>query len=100
MAFPSTDFNECVFLIPEGKDREEIKDVVKLATLLETAKFTQFWKAAEDVVQLKQIKGWEDQVRAVVAAMVSATFRGIQLSTLAELFHLKEGSKELDALVK
>lgn len=100
MAFPAIDFNQCNFLISEGKDQEEVRDVVKLATLLETGKFKQFWTAAEAVPLLKSIKGWEDKVRGVVAAVVSSTYRGIQLTTLAELFNMKDGSKELDAIVK
>lgn len=98
MAFPSTDFQQCTFLIPEA-DQPEIKQIMELATLLETAKFKQFWKAAEELPLMKQTKGWEATVRDVVATCVSTTYRGIQTSTLAEFFNVKEG-KDFDALVK
>lgn len=99
MAYPSTDFSLCMYLIPESC-HEGVKDVTKLANLLEAAKFKLFWQEAASVDALKQAKGWEDKVRAFMANVVTATYRGCSLSTLAEIFNLKEGSKELDGLIK
>lgn len=99
MNYPSTDFSLCIYQIPEGKVAE-LKDVMKLATLLETAKFKQFWKEADSVELLKQAKGWEASVRKFVASVVSATYRAIGTAALAELLNLKENSKEMLAILK
>lgn len=99
MNFPNTDFGLCMYQIPE-QTANQLKEVIKLATLMETAKFKQFWAEAEKVEMLKKAKNFETKVRQTIASVVAITYRAVQMSTLAELLNLKEKSKDIEKIIK
>eukprot|EP00927_Polykrikos_kofoidii_P043152 TRINITY_DN3720_c0_g4_i1.p1 TRINITY_DN3720_c0_g4~~TRINITY_DN3720_c0_g4_i1.p1 ORF type:complete len:221 (+),score=37.75 TRINITY_DN3720_c0_g4_i1:61-723(+) len=93
MAFPAADFSLCMYQIPMTY-HSQLKEVLHLAQWLELAKFTKFWKDAENAESLKQAVGWQTSVRNFIAGVISATYRSVKIDQLAELLNLPAADME------
>merc|ERR1719469_207873 len=76
----------------------ELKPLLDLARSLEMCNFKAFWKEAESAEILKQVSGWQDDVRTFIAGVVATTYRSVSKSDLASLLNLKV--EELDKFSK
>lgn len=84
---PHTDFTLCKCLIDTVRQTEEpVLSVMRLADMLETCKFQEFWITLEKEPDLTMgVKGFEDSVRKFVCHVVGATYQTIPFEHLTEL---------------
>lgn len=92
MNLPSTDFLCALYLVPDRRQVDEpIPVIAKLADMLETGCFKEFWEAAGSCRELlESVPGSLDAVRDFMASVVSRTYRCADLAVLGELFELEE----------
>jgi len=87
MNLGAKDFSLCMYQIPE-KYHSTLKDVMKLAQLLEMAKFKQFWLESGEVEVLEKATGWQEAIRDFIGGVVSCTYRSISAGSFAELLNV------------
>lgn len=100
MTLPSTDFLCALYLVPDRRQVDEpIPVIAKLAELLETGCFKEFWEAAGSCRELlESVPGSLDAVRDFMASVVARTYRCVDLPVLGELLELEEpGVREVCA---
>lgn len=92
MNLPSTDFLCSLYLIPERRQVDEpIPVISRLAGLLETGRFTEFWAASGTCADLlASVPGSLDAVREFMTEVVARTYRTIDVSRLGEILDLDE----------
>eukprot|EP00542_Grammatophora_oceanica_P019356 CAMPEP_0194033454 /NCGR_PEP_ID=MMETSP0009_2-20130614/6146_1 /TAXON_ID=210454 /ORGANISM="Grammatophora oceanica, Strain CCMP 410" /LENGTH=209 /DNA_ID=CAMNT_0038674153 /DNA_START=72 /DNA_END=701 /DNA_ORIENTATION=+ len=73
-AYPSTDLLQITSLVPEAvQSTEPASTVLRCAGLLEAAKFSEFWKAYEELPT--KPKGSDAQLRAAILGVLALTCR-------------------------
>merc|ERR1711963_89690 len=84
---PNSDFILCKCLIEKERLREEpVARVLKLAELLETAHFQDFWMALmKEPDLLIGVLGFEDSIRKFVCHVVASTYQSIRKEKLRTL---------------
>lgn len=84
---PHTDFTLCKCLIDTVRQTEEpVNNVMKLADMLETCRFEEFWIQIKTEPDLTNgVKGFEDSIRKFVCHVVGATYQSIPLEILTQL---------------
>lgn len=92
MNMPSTDFLCSLYLIPERRQVDEpIPVISRLAGLLETGRFVDFWEASGACADLlASVPGFLDSVRDFMVEVVGRTYRTIDVSTLGQVLNLEE----------
>lgn len=92
MNLPSTDFLCALYLIPERRQVDEPVPIIsRLASLLETGCFTQFWSDAGACADLlASVPGSLDSIREFILSVVARTYHTIDLPVLAEIINLEE----------
>lgn len=92
MNLPSTDFLCSLYLIPERRQVDEpIPVISRLAGLLETGRFTEFWAASGACTDLlASIPGSLNAVREFMIEVVARTYKTIDVSKLGEILSLDE----------
>lgn len=92
MSLPSTDFLCALYLIPERRQVDEpIPIISRLASLLETGCFTEFWSDAGACADLlASVPGSLDSIREFILSVVVRTYRTISAPVLAEIVNLDE----------
>lgn len=87
---PSTDFLTCLYLVPDARQVDEPLPVIaKLADLLETGAFVEFWEAAGACRQLlESVPGSLDAVRHFMLGVVKRTYKTIDVDVLGRLLDL------------
>nr|CAG4641146.1 EOG090X0BWZ [Eulimnadia texana] len=87
---PHTDFVLCKCLITQDRLEEpSIQRVVKLADMLETCKFKQFWEElAKSRDLVSPVTNFEDSVRQFICHVVKITYQTIDSSILKEYLGL------------
>lgn len=92
MNLPSTDFLCALYLIPERRQIDEpIPVISRLATMLETGRFTQFWAESGACADLlASVPGSLDSIREFMLSVVARTYHTIDVSVLAEVINLNE----------
>eukprot|EP00995_Heteronema_vittatum_P007123 NODE_2260_length_809_cov_378.531579_g1577_i0.p1 GENE.NODE_2260_length_809_cov_378.531579_g1577_i0~~NODE_2260_length_809_cov_378.531579_g1577_i0.p1 ORF type:complete len:208 (+),score=52.82 NODE_2260_length_809_cov_378.531579_g1577_i0:75-698(+) len=85
-------FNLSMYLIPEKVHADPVVDTLsKLATLLEVAKFDDFWKKAESQKEiLSAATGFNHSIRDFIMDILLITYRTVDLAFLSEALNLKE----------
>lgn len=90
MSLPSTHFLCALYLIPERKQVDEpIPVISRLAALLESGKFRQFWAesgACRDL--LESVPGSLAAVRDFMLDVMARTYRTVDLSTLVDVLDM------------
>jgi translation initiation factor 3 subunit K len=100
MTLPSTDFLCALYLVPDRRQVDEpIPVIAKLAELLETGCFKEFWEAAGSCRDLlESVPGSLEAVREFMAGVVARMYRRVDVAVLSELFELDEaGVREVCA---
>jgi translation initiation factor 3 subunit K len=91
MALPATDFNLCMFLIPERLQMEEpFLTLATLAHFLETAHFREFWDEANrnrDILEV--VPGFERAIQGYAIHVLSITYQRLPRSILAEAINVE-----------
>ncbi|CAB4059239.1 EIF3K [Lepeophtheirus salmonis] len=91
---PHSDFILCKCLLSqETLMKPEIITIQKLASLLETCRFKEFWnqvQVIQDIVRL--VTGFEDSIRRFVCHVISITYQRIRDETIGELLGLVDES--------
>lgn len=89
---PSTDFLCALYLIPERRQVDEPVPIIsRLASLLETGWFSQFWSDAGACADLlASVPGSLDLIREFILSVVARTYHTIDLPVLAEIINLNE----------
>nr|CAG4652111.1 EOG090X0BWZ [Triops cancriformis] len=84
---PHTDFVLCKCLMTQEKLEEQaIKHIMYMAELLETCKFSLFWKELSQCRDLIEgVTGFEDAIRKFISHVVNATYQHIELPVLRDL---------------
>ncbi|KAJ7297206.1 hypothetical protein O6H91_Y073200 [Diphasiastrum complanatum] len=104
MALPASDFNLCMFLIPERLQLEEpFLTLATLAHFLETARFREFWdEAARNRDILEVVPGFEQAIQGYAIHVLSLTYQRLPRHVLAEAINVEGLSldKYLDHQVK
>eukprot|EP00735_Rhodelphis_limneticus_P003755 TRINITY_DN1526_c0_g1::TRINITY_DN1526_c0_g1_i1::g.28192::m.28192 TRINITY_DN1526_c0_g1::TRINITY_DN1526_c0_g1_i1::g.28192 ORF type:complete len:222 (+),score=60.21,sp/Q94HF1/EIF3K_ORYSJ/35.40/7e-44,PCI_Csn8/PF10075.4/2.4e-19,SAC3_GANP/PF03399.11/5.1e-16 TRINITY_DN1526_c0_g1_i1:37-666(+) len=96
MNLPSTDFQCCMYLIPEKLWNAQI---VLLASLLETGKYKQFWEEAAKIRKtLDEVSGFDEAIRTFMTGTLQLTYQRVNKNTLKELLHVND--KELALIAK
>ncbi|KAI5710205.1 eukaryotic translation initiation factor 3 subunit K [Diaphorina citri] len=92
--FPHTDFILCKCLLSKDLCKEDpIDQIIYLADLLESCKFTQFWSRMHTIPDLfLNIEGFNDSIRKFVCHVVGITFQTIDKKLLSELLDGVEDS--------
>lgn len=93
MNLPSTDFLCSLYLIPERRQVDEpIPVISRLARLLETGRFNDFWTASGSCADLlTSVPGSLGAVREFMIDVIARTYKTIDLSTLAHVLNLDQG---------
>merc|ERR1712216_145347 len=90
MQLPNSDFNLCLYLIPESVQREEaVNNLMLLSNLLESCDFAKFWETTtkmEDM--LKAVPGFFDAIRCFVTRTLSISYSTIPKSKLCETLNV------------
>ncbi|MQL80212.1 hypothetical protein Taro_012650 [Colocasia esculenta] len=105
MALPASDFNLCLFLIPERvvwcsnlcqlffvrqQMEEQIKTLIVLSHYLETARFRQFWdEAAKYRSILEVVPGFEQAIQSHAIHVLSLTYQRVPRPILAEAINIE-----------
>eukprot|EP00177_Eucheuma_denticulatum_P003690 GFKZ01006688.1.p1 GENE.GFKZ01006688.1~~GFKZ01006688.1.p1 ORF type:complete len:217 (-),score=25.97 GFKZ01006688.1:1170-1820(-) len=94
MTLPSTDFLCSLYLIPERRQVDEpIPVISRLANLLETGRFTDFWTASGACADLlTSVPGSLDAVREYMISVVTRTYKTIDVTTLGEILNLDDSA--------
>lgn len=89
---PSTDFLCALYLVPDRRQVDEpIPVIAKLADLLETGCFQEFWEAAGACrALLESVPGSLDAVRDFMLSVVKRTYRTIDVAVLGKLLDVPE----------
>eukprot|EP00164_Ancoracysta_twista_P001558 GFYU01002041.1.p1 GENE.GFYU01002041.1~~GFYU01002041.1.p1 ORF type:complete len:235 (-),score=80.15 GFYU01002041.1:60-716(-) len=99
-ALPASDFNLCMYLIPEKTQQDEkVAQIAALAELLETANFPEFWKVVKtcrDVVDV--VSDFDEHIRTFAAGIVQGTYQRIPTALFCEILNVDE--KGVTALAK
>ncbi|KAL4238883.1 Eukaryotic translation initiation factor 3 subunit K [Mactra antiquata] len=84
---PHTDFTLCKCLIDTVRQAEEpVFNVMKLADMLETCRFQDFWITLQKEPDVTMgVKGFEDSIRKFVCHVVGTTYQTIPFEHLTEL---------------
>jgi hypothetical protein len=97
---PFPHFLACTYLLREKlHEDEEIKQLMKLSNLLETAQFKKYWQAAEESktrTMLDKIPTFDASIRSFIATTIENTYQTIPATTVKDLLHLGSVA-ELDA---
>lgn len=90
MNFPGTDFLCSLYLIPERRQVDEpIPVISRLASLLETGRFTEFWAESGACADLlASVPGALNSFRNFMCEVVSRTYKTIDLKKLGEVLDL------------
>ncbi|CDH54348.1 eukaryotic translation initiation factor 3subunit k [Lichtheimia corymbifera JMRC:FSU:9682] len=89
-AIPNPDFNLCMYLMTDHVEDEQVKSMMQLQQLLEQSRYVEFWKTFEQHRALvKDIQGFDDAIRAVVAKVVSMSYQNISSSVLQSYLSLQ-----------
>lgn len=99
MTLPSTDFLCALYLVPERRQVDEpIPVISRLAELLETGCFGEFWEASGACQKLlESVPGSLEAVRKFMTGVIERTYRVIDLGVLGKLLDL-EGAALKEAL--
>jgi len=103
-ALPSNDFLACSYLLPENlHEMEPIKTLFKLANLLETGQFKQFWKelsvSPPSVISLiSTVNGFHDSIRLFIGTIVSCTYQSVPVDQFQQYLNLSE-KKSFDSYI-
>lgn len=91
MALPAPDFNLCMFLIPEKLQMEDpFLTLITLAHSLETARFQEFWNAADKNRHiLEVVPGFEQAIRGYALHVLSLTYQRLPRPVLAEAVNME-----------
>eukprot|EP01091_Cochliopodium_minus_P013729 TRINITY_DN4493_c0_g1_i1.p1 TRINITY_DN4493_c0_g1~~TRINITY_DN4493_c0_g1_i1.p1 ORF type:complete len:221 (-),score=58.17 TRINITY_DN4493_c0_g1_i1:36-698(-) len=90
---PTTDFQQCLYLIPHGlMSNESIKNMRILSQKLESANFTEFWQDLKkfNISEIKLIPNFEDQIRDFISDVFSITYQSVEKSLLISSLDLNE----------
>ncbi|KAI9489831.1 armadillo-type protein [Zychaea mexicana] len=88
-AIPKPDYNLCMYLLTDYVEVDEVKRLTHLQQLLEQSRYAEFWKTLEnDKALIKDIVGFEDTIRQVIALVVSMSYQTIATSVLESYFAL------------
>lgn len=89
---PSTDFLTALYLVPDHHQvNEPLPVIAKLADLLETGAFVEFWEAAGMCrTLLESVPGSLDAIRDFMLSVVRRTYRTIDVAVLRGLLDLPE----------
>jgi translation initiation factor 3 subunit K len=92
MTLPSTDFLCALYLVPDRRQVDEpIPIIAKLAGLLETGCFKEFWEASGSCKELlESVPGSMDAVRSFMVGVIARTYRCIDVPVLGELLSLPD----------
>lgn len=92
MTLPSTDFLCALYLIPERRQVDEpIPVISRLATMLETGRFTDFWAesgACKDL--LASVPGSLSAIRDFMLNVIARTYHTIDVAVLENIINLEE----------
>ncbi|KAI7855217.1 armadillo-type protein [Circinella umbellata] len=89
-AIPKPDYNLCMYLLTDYVDVDEVKRLTHLQQLLEQSRYAEFWSTLEkDKELVKDIVGFEDAIRQVIAHVVSMSYQTIAASVLESYLALK-----------
>mmetsp|Transcript_58058 Transcript_58058/g.80579 ORF Transcript_58058/g.80579 Transcript_58058/m.80579 type:complete len:140 (+) Transcript_58058:2-421(+) len=85
-------FSLAMFMIPEKyQSAGQIPTLTKMAGLLETAEYQQFWeKAKENNDIISSATGFNSAVREIILDVLGITFKTIDLSFLSEALNLQD----------
>ena len=100
MNLPSTDMVLCLYLLPdEVRAKEPIASLVRYSELLETAKFVEFWEAANlgGNELLDGVPGFDEAIREYMVGVLAITYQKIESAVFQELLAL--GEEHLGAFV-
>lgn len=99
MTLPSTDFLCALYLVPERRQVDEpIPVISRLAELLQTGCFREFWEASGACRKLlESVPGSLEAVRKFMSSVIERTYRVIDLHTLGTLLDL-QGSELKEAI--
>eukprot|EP00172_Hildenbrandia_rubra_P003260 Plantae.Rhodophyta-Hildenbrandia_rubra.ctg4972.p1 GENE.Plantae.Rhodophyta-Hildenbrandia_rubra.ctg4972~~Plantae.Rhodophyta-Hildenbrandia_rubra.ctg4972.p1 ORF type:complete len:236 (+),score=32.90 Plantae.Rhodophyta-Hildenbrandia_rubra.ctg4972:42-710(+) len=102
MTLPSPDFLCSLYLIPDRmQDDEPIPIISKLATLLETGRFKEFWETCGSCKELvSTVPGFEDSMRLFMLSIVSRTYKKIDKAVLKDLLNLGTDDTALDEILE
>lgn len=97
MNLPSTDFLCALYLIPERRQIDEpIPVISRLASLLESGKFVEFWSESGACIDLlNSVPGSLDAIRDLMLNVIGRSYQKIDISDLSKIVHL-----EVDELEK
>lgn len=92
MNLPTSDFLCSLYLIPERRQIDEpIPVISRLARLLETGRFTDFWAASGSCAQLlASVPGSLEAVRDFMMDVVSRTYKTVDVPILADILNLDQ----------
>ncbi|KAI9265978.1 armadillo-type protein [Sporodiniella umbellata] len=81
-AIPAPDFSLCLYLLAEHTELESIKKLTELQQVLEQARYANFWQF--DLTQwTKVVPTFENEIREVIARIISMTYQTVNASTLS-----------------
>lgn len=92
MNLPSTDFLCALYLIPERRQVDEpIPVISRLASLLETGKYIEFWAESGACIDLlNSVPGSLPAIRDLMFNVISRTYQKIDLANLQNIVNLDE----------
>jgi len=100
MRLPGTDLLLLTYLIPERALQEEpLVALVRLAHLLETARFVEFWQeSASPALRpvLSTVPAFASVIRAFIAGVVAVTFQTVTKQSLCQVLNVS--ATEFDQL--
>lgn len=99
---PQPHFLACTYLLREKlHEDEEIKRLVKLSGLLETAQFKKYWQEVQESktrTMLDKIPKFDASIRKFIASTIANTYQTIPLSSVKDLLNLSSAA-ELDGFI-
>lgn len=99
MNLPSTDFLCALYLIPERRQVDEpIPVISRLASLLESGKFVEFWSESGACTDLlNSVPGSLDSIRDLMLDVIARTYQKIDINDLSKIVNL--GIADLQRLI-
>ena len=102
MKLPAADFLALSYLVGRSGNDPKVKQILKLAELLDTADFIGFWKefdSLEETSLVRQTKGFEASIRHFILSSLQNVHRSISLPLLQAMLGFTSSSTEMDAFI-
>jgi len=102
MALPSTDFLACMYMLPaQMHEVDTIEVLSKISRLLETCKFSKFWREVslgKTRTIIDKVDDFDNNIRQFIAITIASSYRTISIKELLDYLHLPR--EHLDAYVQ